>query len=221
MVQCTPFAVYIADIHIGFEQACSTKRQTSSWFCRNLVWRDSAFNVLSLWSMKEARCQQTAVVWLTSVCGTERRRNWLWRRNSTFASIRAFWYTGTMQGSIVCSLSSLRTWCPQFCSMFGSMFALLPNANVLNVRLDACPSCCVGCWQITAMTMCCFITARVCSVKSAQCLINWYFSILPCCFYLWFVPYLFLGYFLSLHPTCYECSGQGKKASGVLSVFRQ
>lgn len=80
MVWCTPFALYVTHIHIGFEQACSTQRQTSTWFCRSLVWRDSTFNALSPWSMREARYQQMIVVWLRPICGTERRRNCLWRK---------------------------------------------------------------------------------------------------------------------------------------------
>lgn len=82
MVQCTSFALNVTDIHIGFEQACSIKRKTSTWFCRSQVWRDSAFNALRLWSLREARCQQIVVGWLRSVCGTERRRNWLWRKKT-------------------------------------------------------------------------------------------------------------------------------------------
>lgn len=89
-----------------------------------------------------------------------------------------------MQRSIFCSLllSFPRAWCPLFCSTFGSMFVLWPNANILKMRLDTHPSCCAGYCQITAMAMCCFVTGSLLWSKSAQCLINWYFSILPCKF---------------------------------------
>lgn len=128
-------------------------------------------------------------------CGVAEICLWNWKeekltlekKNSTFARIRVFWYTGTMQRSIVCSLllSFLRTRHSLFCCRFGSTFLLWPNANVLNMRLDRHPSCCAGCWQITAMAMCCFATARVCSDQKVFSF--WSIGIFP--YYLVNFPY--------------------------------
>lgn len=181
MLQVSAFAVYITNIHTGLGLACSSKKQTSTQFCSALVLGDAAFNGVCLWSMREVRCQLTVAMWSRFVCAAERSSVSLQEKDTTFVRIRVFWYTGTMNWSIVCSLllCFLRTWHPLFCSMIESMFVVWPNAVILNVRLDIHLSCCAAYWQIASMTVSFLITVRVCSVKSTQCLMHWYFSTLP------------------------------------------